>query len=798
MTVRDDLTIEYFAEPRIAEIAAPATEIVMQDIVHTLRKHEDSFTGMSWQKLINASGKEDLGGGVKVGITVALQNLKLAFEARTTAAHVGNVTSILDPPYNNSLRFEDDTAAFITNNVARGSLVINYTDQSIADVITVQSETILVTKTLVNGTLNTYTIGDDIQVFNIIQCSATGGNLVAVDENLDTFPAILPTAFTQVILTSSASATLSESSSIQYASFGGGVTVNISNGVSGIAFPTGTIEQPVNNIADAITIANSRGLNKFYIQGNLTLTENATGFTFIGESMVRTSIVIDDIAVCANVIFDQCHVTGILDGNTRFQNCKVGNVTYVNGTMFNCGLYGNIQLAGNTNALLADCNAVEPNDLPIIDMGGSGQNCILTDYSGQITFRNLTDSSNKISVQIDGGKIILDSSITAGIIGLNGIGALVNNATSYTSLTQDGLLNKDTVSKAVWDESIGNHLLPDTMGHQMYHQAYGGIVHVDVLNGSSGTTFPTGTTHDPCDNLTDALSIANEHYIKIIHVIGDLTIDGEDITGFTIAADRSLGNSVTIISMVNSDSCYFQDITVNGALTGATRFTNCVLGTLTGFDGGAKNCLLTGEISITGSGANYFTECDQYIITADDPVILNVYDKMLNIIRGRGNFGVFNKTGSNLITFGLTSGRVTIDSTCIAGYIGVAGIVDITDNSGPGCTVINYGVSNSSITDAVWDENLNAHIVDGSAADILSDNASSLSNIDGKIDIIDTTVDDILVNALKLIAAEEHKAIVHDNGDNTQTITIYEANGVDIYKQYTVSVVGADEIRTPI
>jgi len=45
--------------------------------------------------------------------------------------------------------------------------------------------------------------------------------------------------------------------------------------------------------------------------------------------------------------------------------------------------------------------------------------------------------------QLDGGEITLEPSITAGQITISGIGTIVDNATSYTSLNIDSLLSGD-------------------------------------------------------------------------------------------------------------------------------------------------------------------------------------------------------------------------------------------------------------------------------------------------------------------------------------------------------------------
>ena len=212
MTTRTDVTIEYVDSPRLATIASPSVAMNMQDAVDTLRELEDNTRGISETKLLDASGKEELEVGLNVGITVAMQDTLWAFQARTGPAETGTVTTGSSPPSAGRISFIDTAATFVTNNVARGSLVVNFTDQSVADVISVDSEIQLTTRTLVNGIGNTFDISDVYHVFNIIQVNFVGGNLTAVDDVAAVISPVLPTAFTQVVLTKSSSATLVDAS----------------------------------------------------------------------------------------------------------------------------------------------------------------------------------------------------------------------------------------------------------------------------------------------------------------------------------------------------------------------------------------------------------------------------------------------------------------------------------------------------------------------------------------------------------------------------------------------------------
>jgi len=88
MAVRTDLTVDWEASPRIITIADPSTEITIQDLHDSLTSIEQSPEGIDRLKLIDSAGKENLGGGVFVGITANLQNAQLAFEARPSPNYI--------------------------------------------------------------------------------------------------------------------------------------------------------------------------------------------------------------------------------------------------------------------------------------------------------------------------------------------------------------------------------------------------------------------------------------------------------------------------------------------------------------------------------------------------------------------------------------------------------------------------------------------------------------------------------------------------------------------------------------
>lgn len=68
---------------RLITIEAPQTEITCQNLLNAIRGFEYSDVGIDDPQVASAAGKEALGGGVYVGITVTLYNWKVQFEARS-------------------------------------------------------------------------------------------------------------------------------------------------------------------------------------------------------------------------------------------------------------------------------------------------------------------------------------------------------------------------------------------------------------------------------------------------------------------------------------------------------------------------------------------------------------------------------------------------------------------------------------------------------------------------------------------------------------------------------------------
>ena len=433
MAIRSDITVDWYEDPRIANVTTTSTELTVQDSHDTLTTIEDEPEGHQFEFLVSTAGKEDLGGGQQVGLTTTLNNVQYAPQS-TSPRSLGTATATDIT----GITLTDTSADFVADGVTRGDWVINFTDQSVTEVLVVTATT-LTTRGLRDGSANTFTTGDAYKVWEVAQFDLAGGNFVAVDDVGSNISPLFTVFGRFATRTSSSSATISEQVDIQFAGYNGGVSVDQVNGVSGTNFPTGTERQPVNNFIDALTIATERGFNTFYVTGDITIDsgQDFTDYVFIGQGQNLSNFNVTAAATVLNCAFIDATITGTLDGECHIEDCIITNLNYISGVIERCILdAGTITLGGGATAHFINCaSGVPGQSTPIIDMGGSGQSLALRNYNGGIQLRNHS-GGEAVSIDLNSGQIILEDTLTSGEIVCRGVGKLVDNSNGATVIDE--------------------------------------------------------------------------------------------------------------------------------------------------------------------------------------------------------------------------------------------------------------------------------------------------------------------------------------------------------------------------
>jgi hypothetical protein len=333
----------------------------------------------------------------------------------------------------------------------------------------------------------------------------------------------------QVSIRPNNSAGLISTPLIEYASFEGGVSVDETSSYTGTVNLVGTPLKPVNNWADAKLIDDYRGFKRYYVIGSATLTGSYdfSNCIFEGRAHTNDSLVVIGAVDVMNATFRGLTVEGTLDGGNELSDCIVTNLVYVNGHIHRSGLIGSIELAGGSSAVIADCNTINPYDPPIIDMGGSGQNLAMPNYSGIVIVKNLT-GSNFCGIGVNAGEVILDSTtVTSGTIHVSGVGRLVDQlgnpistgtwnggVTIISTLISGDTLNSEDIADAVWDEALAGHttagsaadavhIIRKIQSNKLQIIEEGGQTKLVVFEDNGSTRFKTFILTDPSGDTVD-------------------------------------------------------------------------------------------------------------------------------------------------------------------------------------------------------------------------------------------------------------------------------------------------------
>lgn len=297
---------------------------------------------------------------------------------------------------------------------------------------------------LING--YTVTFEDGQYAVNLVGANSNIGDRVNVN---------------QVSVRSANSAGLLQTREIEYASFGGGVWLDQADGVPGTAYPAGTRQAPVASLADAMLIAQTRGFSKIYVLGDATINSGTdyTGMSFEGESHDRSVITVASDANVLNCEFWNATVKGTLDGDCLIDECTLEDLFYVSGYVEDTVLAdGTVSLGGTVPAHFLNCFAgAYTNTPPTIDCGGNGPPLIVRGFSGALRLTNKTGPS-QCTIDLNSGRVIIDSTVTAGVIKVRGVGTVEDNSTGTavvdtTGLVSNGLSTSDKqeIAQAILD-----------------------------------------------------------------------------------------------------------------------------------------------------------------------------------------------------------------------------------------------------------------------------------------------------------------------------------------------------------
>lgn len=389
----------------------------------------------------------------------------------------------------------------------------------------------------------------------------------------------------------------------------GAVWIDTINGTPGTTDENGRSGNPVDNMADANTIASNENLVRFEVApgSSITFLVSQSTQTFSGEHWT--------LALGGQDVGDTtirgADVTGVATGTPgpHIEECVVGDSTWPVTHFHRCLLDGTVTLSATGVYCFERCGAC--ND-PSIDFGAAvaGTTAHLIDYAGNIEILNLGQSGTDVVYLSGRGHLIINANCTGGTINIFGHFTIDDNSGGAVTINEDARFDVDLSEPGQWyiDGATG----ADTNTGRSRGNPFA-TIGAAVAAASSGDTLwiTAGTYTEAVDHNTanKGLIMRARFGTVLITDSAGLTFNPEDYSEAYGITFRATGTS-------NSDKAVW------GVGKKGLKFVDCIFDGQ--FDGGrfdACNELLIKRCTVTGTFDGLAVlNCDGVVIE-DCPLI---------------------------------------------------------------------------------------------------------------------------------------------------------------------------------
>lgn len=213
------------------------------------------------------------------------------------------------------------------------------------------------------------------------------------------------------------------------------VHIDVNDGVPGTTGDIGSHGNPVNNLADALTIATNRGLGEFQVAEDLTIgaTDNVDGYTFIGAHAIKSEITLTPGCSTSLTQFHDCQLTGTADGPIIIRESLILDLVGFQGIAFQCAISGFIRPTGANTSMILQSYAEAPEVDAELDMQDAAAGVAVRDWNGPMKVTNNT-AGHPVCLDYAAARILVDGTVTTGNVHITGSGGLVTDESSGTAV----------------------------------------------------------------------------------------------------------------------------------------------------------------------------------------------------------------------------------------------------------------------------------------------------------------------------------------------------------------------------
>lgn len=324
----------------------------------------------------------------------------------------------------------------------------------------------------------------------------------------------------------------------------GAVWIDTVGGTAGTTdFENGTVNNPVDSLADAKTLADSIGLIRFRLLSgsSVTLATAHDGYEFEG---VHYTVALNGQSI-SGTQFHGAVITGNDSGSnadeTHYRDCDMAGNSLGTHHLSLCRLLGDMVLTQAGDYFWDGCySGVAGTGTPSVDMQSAVEvkNLSVRHFSGGLEFKNFGAGGGTHTASVEGhGQIILNANCAGGTIAVRGPIEKTDNAGGAVTLVDDARLTKSEIAEVTFtddDRTDLGAILADTgtdgvklngtqpAGWAANLVASASKIKIGTVDGITHT--PT-TTEFESDDITDAL--ANNYKPRVViftsGIFGEIT-----------------------------------------------------------------------------------------------------------------------------------------------------------------------------------------------------------------------------------------------------------------------------------
>jgi len=252
------------------------------------------------------------------------------------------------------------------------------------------------------------------------------------------------------------------------------------------------------------------------------------------------------------------------------------------------------------------------------------------------------------------------------------------------------------IADAVWDEAYSDHNTDGTFGHLVN---YIGNIEKELWVNTELAQNGDGSQESPYNVLNDAKDRAEADGIRVINLIGDVTLT-RNFKNYTL---KGVGLPEVDLNGQNVKNSKFENVKIKGAFVDGSAVIvrdSIVLDTAQ-LEGVYENCALDGDLTCQDGAVVLLKNCVSNIPGTDRPTIsMNATGTAQLSVRGY-NGGLTIKDSNNAadrVTVEVNPGSLTFDASCTNGIMVARGVGKFVDST-TGATVVNEMVNQEMIDD---------------------------------------------------------------------------------------------------